>query len=91
MSGFDSGLLSKVVRVRPSVLPVVEEVSAEMFCPKKLIDKRNVLLPLVCIRKPEKLSAWCQMAFEVDVYQDDSRHVTLSYRRLSSLRISKNS
>ena len=81
----------QVLRVRPSVLPVVEEVSAEMFCPGKLIDKRNVLLPLVCIRNQEDLSTCYPMTFDANVYQQDSRRVSLMYRRLSSLRMSANS
>jgi len=52
---------------------VVEEVGAEMFCPKIFIDKRNVLLPLVCIRNPETVSTWYPMTFEADVYQEESR------------------
>jgi len=67
---------------------VVEEVGVEMFCPKELIDKRNVLLPLVCIRNPEDLSTFYPMTFDADVNQEDSRRVSLMYRRLDSLRMS---
>ena len=70
---------------------MVEEVGVEMFCSKKLIDKRNVLLPLVCIRNPDMFSTRYPMIFEPDGYQEDSRRVSLMYRRLSSLRISPTS
>jgi hypothetical protein len=70
---------------------VVEEMGVEMFCQKKLIDKRKVLLPLVCIRNQEDLSTCYPMTFDADVYQEDSRRVRLMYRRPSRPRMSANS
>jgi len=49
-----------------------------MHYPKKLIDKRSVLLPLVCIRNPEAPNvslSCCAMSFEADAIQEDSRRI----------------